>query len=168
MRLQAHASATLPRIAVDVSRQQLRLLLADGTVFDYPVSTAAKGTGCLVGSFCTPTGEHRVRLKIGADCAPGTVFRGRRPTGEVFGPELAARFPGRDWILSRILWLEGLQPGLNRGGSVDTLRRYVYLHGTADEHLIGQPASHGCIRMRNDDILALFDRVPPGTPVAIS
>ncbi|MBE7367539.1 L,D-transpeptidase [Ramlibacter pallidus] len=169
MRLQTlPLPATLPRIDVDVRAQQLRLALPDGTVLRYPVSTAANGTGCRQGSYCTPTGRHRVRLKIGEGCVPGTVFHGRRATGEVFGPELAQRFPARDWILTRILWLEGLEPGHNRGGSVDSLRRYVYIHGTADEHLIGQPASHGCIRMRGDDLVALFDRVPAGTPVRIA
>jgi hypothetical protein len=162
------APSALPRITVDVARQELVLLLPDGLVLRYAVSTAARGTGCLSGSFCTPTGAHRVRLKIGQDCPAGSVFRRRRPTGEVFGPELAALFPQRDWILTRILWLEGLEPGVNRGGEVDTLRRFVYIHGTADEHLVGQPASHGCIRMRDQDIAELFERVPTGTPVRIA
>jgi hypothetical protein len=153
---------------VSVADQELRLRLADGALRRYPVSTAANGTGCLHGSYCTPTGKHRVRLKIGEGCPVGAVFRQRRPTGEVFTSELAAGFPGRDWILSRILWLDGLQPGFNRGRSLDTLRRFVYVHGTADEHLIGRPASHGCIRMRNIDIVELFELVPPGTVVHIA
>lgn len=153
---------------VSVADQELCLPLSGGTVRRYPVSTAANGTGCIEGSHCTPTGYHRVRLKIGERCPIGTVFRGRRPTGEVFTPALADSFPGRDWILSRILWLEGLQPGFNRGGRVDTLRRFVYIHGTADEHLIGQPASHGCIRMRNIDVVELFDLVPQGTVLHIT
>jgi len=106
-------------------------------------------------------------LKIGEGCPLGAVFRRRRPTGEVFTPALAAGFPGRDWILSRILWLDGLQQGVNRGGRLDTLRRFIYIHGTADEHLVGQAASHGCIRMRNADIVDLFDRVRPGAAVHI-
>ena len=131
----------------------------------FAVSTAARGAGCTNGSYCTPTGLHRIRLKIGAGHAPGTVFVGRRPTGEVLTPGLRERHPGRDWILTRILWLEGVQPGINRGGDVDTLRRFVYIHGTADEARIGQPASHGCVRMRNDDIVRLFDAVACGTRV---
>ena len=157
-----------PQIHVSVANQELRLVLADGTQLRYAVSTAANGTGCTEGSHCTPTGRHRVRLKIGEGCPVNAVFRRRRPTGEVLTPALAAQFPDRDWILSRILWLEGLDPGLNRGGPVDTLRRFVYIHGTADEHLIGQRASHGCIRMRNDDIVELFGLVPPGTVVYIA
>lgn len=154
-------------MSVSVADQELHLRLADGRSRRYGVSTAANGTGCRQGSFCTPTGAHRVRLKIGEGCPVGTVFRRRRPTGEVFTPALGAAHPGRDWILSRILWLDGLQPGINRGGDVDTLRRFVYIHGTADEHLIGRPASHGCIRMRNADIVELFDLVPCGAVLHI-
>ena len=153
---------------VSVADQELCLRLANGTLRRYSVSTAAKGTGCVQGSYCTPTGRHRVRLKIGDGCPLGAVFRRRRPTGEVITPRLAASFPDRDWILSRILWLDGLEPGFNRGGNLDTLRRFVYIHGTADEHLIGQPASHGCIRMRNIEIVELFDLVQPGTLVHIA
>lgn len=169
MRIQAPPSCD-PRaeIFVNAADQELCLRLADGPLRRYPVSTAANGTGCVDGSYCTPTGKHRVRLKIGEGCPVGAVFRRRRPTGEVFSSELAASFPGRDWMLSRILWLDGLQPGFNRGGRLDTLRRFVYIHGTADEHLIGQAASHGCIRMRNMDIIELFDLVPPGTLVHIA
>ncbi|HVE52099.1 MAG TPA: L,D-transpeptidase [Ramlibacter sp.] len=169
MRLQpVPPAAAFPRIDVDVAAQRLRLALPDGAVRQYAVSTAANGTGCTEGSYCTPTGAHRVRLKIGEGCAPGTVFRARRPTGEVFGPALSAQFPGRDWILTRILWLEGLERGHNRGGAVDTLRRFVYIHGTADEDRMGEPVSHGCIRMRNADVMELFDLVPPGAPVRIA
>jgi L,D-transpeptidase YbiS len=168
MRIQSPASLDPhAEIFVSVADQELCLRLADGTLRRYPVSTAAKGTGCIQGSYCTPTGKHRVRLKIGEGCPVGAVFRRRRHTGEIFTPALTASFPGRDWILSRILWLEGLEPGANRGGSVDTLRRFVYIHGTADEHLIGQPASHGCVRMRNIDVVELFDLVQPGTVVHI-
>ncbi|MBI2772197.1 MAG: L,D-transpeptidase [Burkholderiales bacterium] len=153
---------------VSVADQELCLRLADGRLRRYPISTAVRGTGCLQGSYCTPTGKHRVRLKIGDGCPAGTVFRGRRSTGEVFTPALAASHGDRDWILSRVLWLDGLEPGHNRGGRLDTLRRFVYIHGTADEHLIGQAASHGCVRMRNSDVVELFDLVPPGTVVHIS
>ena len=92
---------------------------------------------------------------------------GRRHTGEIYTPELARQFPERDWILSRILWLCGLEPGKNRGGSVDTMRRYIYIHGTPDSEPMGVPKSHGCIRMRNQDVIRLFDMVTPGTPVLI-
>ena len=133
----------------------------------YPVSTGLNGVGELQGSGCTPCGLHRVRLRIGAGCPVGTVFRGRRPTGEVYGPELAAAYPERDWILTRILWLTGCETGRNRGGCVDTLRRFIYIHGCPDSAPMGAPRSHGCIRMRNADLVELFDATPAGTPVEI-
>ena len=152
-------------VIVSIARQSLRLRQGgvDRMVFD--VSTASRGAGCRNGSFCTPLGLHRIRLKIGAGCAPGTVFAGRRPTGEVLTPALRERFPQRDWILTRVLWLDGLEAGVNRGGEVDTLRRFIYIHGTADEARIGQPTSHGCVRMRSHDIVQLFDAVTIGTLV---
>lgn len=134
----------------------------------FSISTALKGTGQQTGSFCTPLGRHIVRAKIGAGSPPNTVFVGRRPTGEVYSPELAARFPGRDWILTRILWLSGCEPGFNRLGAVDTMRRYIYIHGSPDSVEMGRPGSIGCVRMRNADIIRLFDRVPAGTPVEIA
>lgn len=120
-----------------------------------------------MGSECTPTGLHHIRLKIGAGCPPGTVFVARRPSGEIWTPALARRCPERDWILSRILWLSGREPGHNRGGACDSLRRFIYIHGTPDDQPVGQPRSHGCIRMRNPDIIDLFDRVAVGDPVHI-
>ena len=168
MRIQSPGCLDLQvEMVLSVARQELCLKLPDGRLRRYAVSTSARGTGCVAGSYCTPLGKHRIRLKIGERCPVGAVFLGRRPTGEVFTPALAASCPERDWILSRILWLDGLQPGINRGGRLDTLRRFVYLHGTADEHLIGQPASHGCIRMRNTEIVELFDLVPTGTVLDI-
>lgn len=134
----------------------------------YSVSTSRNGAGELEGSFCTPRGEHIVRAKIGAGQPLNTVFRGRRPTGELWTPELGERFPGRDWILTRILWLSGCEPGKNRLGDVDTMRRYIYIHGSPDNVPMGKPGSIGCIRMRNRDIVELFDRVPAGTEVSIS
>jgi L,D-transpeptidase YbiS len=153
------------RIIVSIAQQTLRVRQdgADRLVFD--VSTASRGTGCRNGSFCTPLGLHRIRLKIGAGCAPGTVFVRRRPTGEVLTPDLRQRFPDRDWMLTRLLWLQGMEAGVNRGGGVDTLRRFVYIHGTADEERIGKPTSHGCVRMRSHDIVRLFDVVANGTLV---
>lgn len=156
------------RIEISIPRQTLDLLDDAGRlVRRYAVSTAANGAGERNGSFCTPRGRHVVRAKIGAGAAANTVFVRRRPTGEVWTPELAAQFPGRDWILTRILWLSGCEPGRNRLGCVDTMRRYVYIHGSPDSVPMGTPGSIGCIRMRNGDIVELFDRVPPYTPVEI-
>lgn len=134
----------------------------------YSISSARKGTGQASGSYCTPLGEHIIRAKIGAGMPENTVFVGRRPTGEVYTPQLSERFPNRDWILTRILWLSGKEVGFNRLGSVDTMRRYIYIHGSPDSVQMGRPGSIGCIRMRNADIIELFDLVPSGTPVNIS
>lgn len=164
---------TMPRaeallsLTVSIARQRLIVQSADRVVRDYPVSTAANGVGEQRGSGCTPRGLLVVRAKVGAGCAPGTVFVGRRPTGEIHSPALAAAWPQRDWILSRILWLGGCEPGFNRFGTVDTLRRFIYIHGCPDDAPMGVPASHGCIRMRNADVIALFDQVRVGTPVRI-
>jgi L,D-transpeptidase YbiS len=160
-------AAPLPRIVVSLRGQRLRLMEAGGQQIDFRVSTALNGPGEQYGSHCTPRGLHRVRLRIGDGCPPGTVFASRRPTGETWTPELAAQHPGRDWILTRILWLTGCEPGPNRVGAVDTLRRYIYIHGCPDDEPMGEPRSHGCIRMRNDDVVALFERVPGGTEVSI-
>lgn len=156
------------RILVSIPRQTLELLDGEGRVLrTFPVSTGEKGVGEVQGSFQTPRGSHLIRAKIGAGCPIHTVFSGRRPTGEVWTPELAAAFPGRDWILTRILWLSGCEPGFNRLGCVDTMRRYIYIHGTAEDAVLGEPRSHGCIRMGNQDIIELFDLVPVYTPVDI-
>ena len=154
-------------IEINLSAQHLRLYEDERLSMDVAVSTAANGAGELNGSECTPRGDHIVRAKIGAGEPSGTVFVGRRPTGELYSPELGARFPGRDWILTRILWLSGVEPGRNRLGRVDTMRRYIYIHGTPDHVPLGAPGSRGCIRMRNRDIIDLFERVPAGTPVSI-
>jgi L,D-transpeptidase YbiS len=156
------------QIDVNVQRQLLTWRGIDLPPRSYLVSTAKNGVGCLQGSGCTPTGLHRIRLKIGAGCQSGTVFSGRRPTGEVYDAELATAFPRRDWILTRIMWLEGLESGFNRGRAVDTLRRFIYIHGTPDEAQLGAPASHGCIRMRNADIIELFELVENYTRVHIN
>lgn len=156
------------RVEVKVKTQQLEVIGRDGVLARYAVSTAAKGAGCVRGSYCTPLGLHRIKLKIGLGCPVGAVFFRRRATGEVFGESLRAQCPDRDWILSRILWLDGMEPGRNRGGEVDTLRRFIYIHGTADEEDIGKPRSKGCIRMRNVDVIELFDLVPHGLPVRIT
>ncbi len=156
-----------PLLLVSIADQRLALVEAGGTAALFPVSTAANGPGERRGSGCTPRGWHCVRARIGAGMPVGTVFRGRRPTGEILTPELFARHPERDWILTRILWLSGLEPGVNRLGEVDTFRRYIYIHGCPDQEPVGEPRSHGCIRMRNADIAWLFERVDPGTRVLI-
>ncbi len=149
-------------IRISLPDQQLELLEGNRTVAIYPVSTACNGPGERRGSECTPRGWHRIRIKIGAGLPLNTVFVGRRPTGEIYDPELAALYPDRDWILTRILWLTGLEPGYNRGGDCDTLRRFIYIHGCPDTAPMGEPLSHGCIRMRNRDLLELFERVKAG------
>jgi len=133
----------------------------------YVVSTAKRGAGEKNGSLCTPRGKHVVRARIGAGQPVNAVFVRRRPTGEVWSPELHEKYPGRDWILTRILWLSGCEPGRNRLGDVDTMRRYIYIHGSPDTAEMGKPGSIGCIRMRNREIVELFDLVPPYTPVEI-
>ena len=156
------------RILIDLQTQRLDLFDSAGTrIRSYPVSTALLGAGERNGSGCTPRGLHCVRAKIGADQPCGAVFRGRRPTGEIWTQALALACPERDWILSRILWLSGCEPGRNRLGSVDTMRRYIYIHGTGDDQPMGVPRSHGCVRMRNADIIELFEWVSPGTLVSI-
>ncbi len=155
-------------IRVDLPEQRLELREGEQTVAVYPVSTARKGPGERRGSGCTPRGWHRIRIKIGDGLPANTVFIERRPTGEMYSPELAARHPERDWILARILWLTGLESGRNRGGDGDTLRRFIYLHGCPDTAPMGMPLSHGCIRMRNQDLLELFAQVSAGDRVLIS
>ncbi len=155
------------RIVVDLAAQSLTLTRAGGRSRSWPVSTALSGAGELRDSGCTPRGRHVVRARIGAGLPRGAVLVGRRPTGEIWSPALARSHPGRDWILSRILWLSGLEPGRNRLGRVDTMRRYIYIHGTPDDQPLGVPASHGCIRMRNEDVIELFELAPVGTEVLI-
>lgn len=157
-------------VSVHIALLSQRLVLRDSTgkiVKDYPVSTAKNGAGERKGSFCTPRGLHIVRAKIGAGQPLGSVFVGRRVTGEIYTPEMSKSYPERDWILSRIIWLSGIEVGVNRLGDVDTMRRYIYIHGTPDEHLLGSAVSHGCVRMANRDVIELFDLVPIGTRVEI-
>ena len=155
------------QIRVSLASQELVLQDASGQHHVYPVSTALKGAGERINSECTPRGWHRVRCIIGQGCPANAVFTGRRFTGEIYSDELASRQPGRDWILSRILWLSGIESGFNRGGECDTLRRYIYIHGTPDYEPVGAPRSHGCIRMRNRDVIDLASRVRAGTTVLI-
>ncbi len=156
------------KININIASQRLELLDDAGQVMRrYAVSTAANGPGEMSGSFCTPRGRHIIRARIGEGCPENSVFVRRRPTGEIYMPELAAQFPERDWILTRILWLSGCEAGFNRLGKNDTMRRYIYIHGTPDSEPVGEARSHGCIRMRNTDLLELFDMVPVGTSVEI-
>ena len=149
-------------IVIDLKKQELTF---QGRT--YSVSTAKNGPGEKNGSLCTPRGRHIVRAKIGTGQPAGTVFVRRRPTGEVWTPELHAKYPGRDWILTRILWLSGCETGQNRLGDVDTMRRYIYIHGSPESAQMGKPGSIGCVRMRNRDIVELFDLVPPYAGVEI-
>jgi lipoprotein-anchoring transpeptidase ErfK/SrfK len=155
-------------IRISIGEQTLTLFDEAGQVLRrYAVSTASNGAGEVSGSFCTPRGRHLIRAKIGAGLPENTVLVRRRPTGETYSPELGSQFAGRDWILTRILWLSGCEPQRNRLGSVDTMRRYIYIHGSPDQAEMGAPGSHGCIRMRNAEIVELFDLVAPYTPVEI-
>jgi lipoprotein-anchoring transpeptidase ErfK/SrfK len=158
----------MPRIEISIPEQSLALFEDGRELRRYVVSTSRNGVGEREGSFCTPRGEHLVRAKIGAGQPLNAVFVRRRPTGEIWTPEFAERFPGRDWILTRILWLSGCEPGRNRLGGVDTMRRYIYIHGSPDAVEMEKPGSIGCIRMRNADVVELFDLVPPYTPVRIA
>ena len=158
----------MPSIRIRIGSQELDLHDDNGKLIKrYSISSAKNGVGEQNGSFCTPRGRHVIRAKIGAGQPPNTVFVERRPTGETYSRSLAERFPGRDWILTRILWLSGCEPGYNRLGKVDTMRRAIYIHGSPDTAEMGKPGSHGCIRMRNKDIVELFDLVPFRTPVEI-
>jgi L,D-transpeptidase YbiS len=150
------------KIVINIAKQQLSF---GGRA--YPVSTAKNGVGEMNGSMCTPRGRHIVRAKIGTGLPMHSVFVRRRPTGEIWTPELHARYPGRDWMLTRILWLSGCEPGFNRLGDVDTMRRMVYIHGTHGFAEMGKPGSHGCIRMSNEDVAELFNLVPPYITVEI-
>lgn len=162
-------SGTPPlRIRVSLATQALELLRGEELIKTYPASTSKHGAGEQRGSHRTPRGRHIVRAKIGAGAPLNAVFRGRRPTGEIYSPELAREQPGRDWILTRILWLSGTEVGRNRLGEVDTMRRYVYIHGTPDTEPLGVPGSIGCVRLANRDIVELFDLVPAGTIVDIA
>lgn len=156
------------KIRIGIRSQTLKLL-GDGSevLGEYRVSTSKYGVGEMTGSFRTPRGLHVIRAKIGREMPANTVFVRRRPTGEIYTPELGARFPERDWILTRILWLSGREPGFNRFGDVDTMRRYIYIHGSPDSAEMGRPGSIGCIRMHNPDLLDLFERVAVGTEVEV-
>src|SRR5690606_8654333 len=157
------------QIEISIAKQQLKVLdVKVGTLAAYAVSTSLKGAGEQMNSNCTPRGRHVIRAKIGKESPVDSVFRGRRHTSETWTPGLDRQYPGRDWILTRILWLSGCEHGFNRLGNVDTMQRYIYIHGTPDTEPMGKPGSHGCIRMHNEDVVALFDMVPAGSPVFIT
>lgn len=154
-------------ITVNIPEQTMTVYDNDRIVRRYLVSTGLNGVGELINSEKTPRGLHVIRAKIGAGCPKNTVFVERRPTGEIFSPDLKLKFPHRDWILTRILWLSGLEVGKNRLGPVDTMRRYVYIHGSPDEAVMGKPGSRGCIRMHNPDVIELFDLINVGDQIFI-
>lgn len=155
-------------ITIHIPTQTLELFDDSGkSLRRYLVSTGVQGVGEENGSFCTPRGRHVIRAKIGAGQPDNTVFVKRRSTGEIYTPELGARHLGRDWILTRILWLSGCESGFNRSGSCDTMRRYIYIHGTPDNTPLGKPGSRGCVRMRNAELVELYDLVTVGTQVRI-
>ena len=156
------------RIIVKTDTQTLVFYQNKDILQQWAVSTSLKGNGNQSGSEQTPLGSHRIRAKIGGSQVINSVFSGRRPTGEIYTDELARRYPARDWILTRILWLCGNEKGWNRFGEVDSMRRYIYIHGTPDTEPMGRPRSHGCVRMRNKDIIELFDLVTIGTEVVIT
>jgi len=160
---------TLPNryIEICIATQTLDLIEDSVVIHSYPVSTAKNGAGECMGSECTPRGWHKIRAKIGAHQPLNSVFIGRRTTSEIYTPELGQENPGRDWILTRILWLGGLEPGFNRYGAVDSTWRYIYIHGCPDHLMQGKPESHGCIRMHNADVLDLFNQVNIGVHVWI-
>ncbi|VVC76039.1 Putative L,D-transpeptidase YkuD [Aquicella siphonis] len=154
-------------LEVNIATQKMYLLRLGDIIREYDISTGKNGAGEQFGSEKTPRGLHVIRAKVGAGCPVNSVFVKRRPTGEIYTPELRARFPDRDWILTRIMWLSGLEAGKNRLGQVDTMRRYIYIHGTPDDVAMGVPGSRGCVRMRNADIIELFDAIPAGTRLLI-
>ena len=149
-------------------RHKVKQLTKDQVIKSYPISTALKGIGQNKNSFQTPIGPHYIRAKIGKDLPVLSIFEGRRSTGRIWNKKEAESHPNHDWILSRILWLSGKKLGINRLGTVDTMQRYIYIHGTPDESQLGKPMSHGCIRMSNNDVIKLFNLTPIGTIVDIN
>jgi len=155
----------MPSIFVSIADQSLSLNSHKEDI-TYPVSTAKLGPGEEKNSYCTPRGKHIIRAKIGTNARRGERFKSRRATGEVFSKN-KHNDKNNDWILTRILWLSGIEKGKNRLGNVDTMQRYIYIHGIPDEFSLNIPRSKGCINMNNDDVIELFDLVDIGTPVLI-
>ena len=156
------------QIKISISKQTLTLFDEDIQLKQYSISTAKNGTGELMDSECTPCGAHIISEKIGDGAAVNSVFVGRIATGEIYQPELRELHPQRDWILTRILWLSGTEEGKNKGNNVDSHERYIYIHGSPDDVAMGQPGSRGCIRMRNSEIIELFEMIKVGTKVVIN
>jgi hypothetical protein len=154
-----------PAVWVSVDEQMLRLVRGSEVLFEAPCATAEKGTGQQMHSNKTPLGWHTISKRIGEDAPWGQVFRSKTPTNEIWKPGQASK---DDLVLTRILVLDGLEEGHNKGGNVDSFARYIYVHGTNGEDRIGTPSSHGCIRLRNDDVIALFDLTPEGTRLLIT
>ncbi len=154
-------------VRISLEAQRLDLLEGDDVVNSYPISTSKHGAGEQTDSYQTPRGRHIIRAKIGASEPECAIFKGRRPTGEIYSDELARTHPDRDWVLTRILWLSGTEVGVNRLGAVDSMRRHIYIHGTPPSEPLGVARSVGCIRMSNADIVKFFDLVAPGTVVDI-
>lgn len=157
----------LARAKVSIALQQMQIWHADVGVLTVPVNTAKNGVGCVRGSECTPIGLHYVRAAIGEGLPELAVLRGRRPTGELWSASLAAEFPHRDWILGRILWLCGLEKGVNRGGELDSFRRYIYLHGSPEAEVLTHPSSHGCIRLTPSDMVKVYALLSVGSQIEI-
>jgi len=155
------------KIIVSIADQRLQLRESGNITMDVMVATATNGPGEMMGSECTPRGLHTIRAKIGTGAPIHSVFVGRRPTGEIYSKDLEVQHPERDWILSRILWLSGLEVGKNRLGNVDSMRRYIYIHGSPDDAVTGQPNSHGCVRMTNVDVIELYEKINVGASVLI-
>lgn len=156
-------------LQVSLARQQLDLLdQQDRLLARFAISTASAGAGERQGSGCTPRGWHRIAVRIGQGLDQRAVLQGRLPTGEIWTPALAQAFPQRDWILGRILWLDGLQPGVNHGGQQDSRQRYIYIHGTPDDQPMGVAQSHGCIRLHPPAMLQLFAQTAVDMRVWIS
>ncbi len=153
---------------VSISQQLLTVFNErQEALFECAVNTAKNGVGCLLNSGCTPMGMHYVRACIGEGLSPYAVLIGRRPTGEEWSQALMDAYPQRDWILGRILWLCGLESGINRGGQVDTFRRYIYIHGSPAWSSERQPSSHGCVRVASEDMIRVFDYLGYGALVSI-
>lgn len=169
----ANRLSRMPIINIQLSTQTLVLRNAERELLRFSVSTAKNGAGELEGSECTPRGHHIIAAKIGGQLPLAAALTGRKATGEICDQACFQAAPTRDWILTRILWLQGQELGRNKGlnsagQNVDSMSRYIYIHGTPDAEPMGEPRSHGCIRMRNSDIVTLYQAVEPGTEVLIT
>ena len=154
-------------IYVGVKRQELDLYLNGNHIISYPISTSMHGAGTKAGSDMTPVGLHKIKGKFGLNVPIGGILKARKYTGNIASIQTKPIKTGEDAITTRVLTLEGLENGINKGGELDSYGRHIYIHGTAEEGLIGQPASHGCVRMRNKDVIDLFNRVDKGLKVII-